>query len=327
MSVVAVSTAKRRRPRTAATAMVFVGGAAAAAALLSSSSCASAFAPPAPAPLSLPSANPRVAASPAATTTAARGRSPCRKTRVDLGMMSSGSLRDYGSEGGGPAAPLTSAPLTVEEERTLLSRAAEYRRIKDIEREVALRSPQSKNTFAAALPSVRAREAGYVDDVESYEIALRTGQKARDELVTRNMGLVHFVVNDILGTNAKRGGGGGGNRNGGGGSGSGARKRLNSLSRDDLLQEGAIGLSRAVDKYDPERCNGARFSTYAVYWIRAAALRCIAERDDLVRVPEHVTAAVRRMTTAASQLGLELDDGALVGAIESTHAAIGVDLG
>jgi RNA polymerase sigma factor (sigma-70 family) len=72
-----------------------------------------------------------------------------------------------------------------------------------------------------------------------------------------------------------------------------------------LVQEGAIGLARAVDKWNP--AIGGRFSTYAVYWVRAAVLRCIAERDDVVRVPDHVSRAVREINKAAVRLGINMD--------------------
>ena len=187
------------------------------------------------------------------------------------------------------------APLTAGEESMLLGRAVEYGRIRSIGRTMP------------SLPSARAREAGYGLDIDGYERALDLGQKARDALVTRNMGLVHFVVSEVLGEKIRR-------RGRGGLTGREGRRRLNSLSREDLIQEGAIGLSRAVRGYNPDASvnRGARFGTYAVYWIRASVLRCIAERDDLVRVPEHVTGAVRRAAAAASRLGLEVDGDGLV---------------
>ena len=55
------------------------------------------------------------------------------------------------------------------------------------------------------------------------------------------------------------------------------RYRFCGLDREDLLQEGAFGLSRAVERFDPER--GFRFSTYATFWIRQAALRALAEQS------------------------------------------------
>jgi len=200
-------------------------------------------------------------------------------------------------------------PLSREEELTLLSEAAEYRRLKALESEAAMRSPD----LTPPRVSVLANEAGYDDDIEDYEDAYDRGLKAREVLVTRNMGLVHYVVNEVMGTKSKAKGFTG-------------KRRLNSLSVDDLLQEGSIGLSRAVEKYVLSKSNGARFSTYAVYWIRAAVLRCIAEKDDVIRVPVGVTEAISKMTRAAGALGIELDGIGIAGAIESAHDAIGVDL-
>lgn len=158
----------------------------------------------------------------------------------------------------------------------LLRQAAELRRLNQLETELALRGQLS-------LLSVRAKAAGYGEELEAYETAKINGQRAREELVTRNMGLVHYCVTQIIHK----------------------KKHLNSLSREDLVQEGAIGLARAVDKYNPSI--GGKFSTYAVYWIRAAILRCIAERDDILRVPSHVSQAVLEINKAAKRLGMDLD--------------------
>lgn len=127
-----------------------------------------------------------------------------------------------------------------------------------------------------------ARACGFGDDLFAYQAAVENGERAREELVTSNLGLVYFCVNDICKS----------------------RPRLKSLSREDLVQEGCIGLARAIDRWNPEI--GGRFSTYAVYWVRAAILRCIAERDDFVRVPEHMSAAIRRVSRAAQSMGIEL---------------------
>jgi RNA polymerase sigma factor (sigma-70 family) len=59
-----------------------------------------------------------------------------------------------------------------------------------------------------------------------------------------------------------------------------------------------------VDRWNPEI--GGRFSTYAVYWIRASVLRCIAERDDMLRVPVHVTQSVKNIEKAARRIGIDL---------------------
>jgi RNA polymerase sigma factor (sigma-70 family) len=172
--------------------------------------------------------------------------------------------------------------LSNEEESELLRQAVEARRISQLESELVLQSP----TRELPLLSIRAKRAGYGDELVAFENARYHGQKAREDLVTRNMGLVHYCVNQVV---SKR-----------------KNNRLNSLSREDLVQEGAIGLARAVDKWNP--AIGGKFSTYSVYWVRAAVFRSIAERDDLLRVPSHVSQAVRNINKAAKRLGVDLDN-------------------
>jgi len=197
--------------------------------------------------------------------------------------------------------------LTPREETELLRRAVEYRRIHQLEKDLAL-----KHHNFLPMPGVRAEAAGYGERLDDYEEAKHRGQLARETLVTSNMGLVRYCVNQIIGKETaaelttKRGGFGGGRGGGRQSRGSGGGLPLNSLSREDLLQEGAIGLARAVDKWNPEI--GGKFSTYAVYWIRAAVLRCIAERDELVRVPSHVSQAITKINKAAKRLGWALHE-------------------
>ena len=82
---------------------------------------------------------------------------------------------------------------------------------------------------------------------------------ARAALIQGNMGLVGMVARRFMG----RG-----------------------LEREDLLQEGVIGLAAAVDRWDPER--GVRFATYAVPWIRQRLSRAVQNGGELVRRPPHV---------------------------------------
>jgi len=121
-----------------------------------------------------------------------------------------------------------------------------------------------------------------VGDVAKEERArldglVRSGERARRRLVESNLRLVISV----------------------------ARKHLNrGIPLPDLIQEGNIGLSRAVDKFDWRR--GFRFSTYAYWWIRQAITRAIADQSRVVRIPIHMSGQISRYVRAASRLAQEL---------------------
>ena len=90
------------------------------------------------------------------------------------------------------------------------------------------------------------------------------------------------------------------------------RYRGYGLPFEDLIQEGNIGLMKAVEKYDPEK--GFRFSTYATWWIRQAIQRAVADKSRTIRVPAHMGEKIRKMVRARNQLSAELgcdptDDG------------------
>jgi RNA polymerase primary sigma factor len=72
----------------------------------------------------------------------------------------------------------------------------------------------------------------------------------------------------------------------------------------DLVQEGNIGLMKAVDKFDYRM--GNKFSTYATWWIRQSITRAIADQGRTIRVPVHMVEAINRVLKAASELGKRL---------------------
>jgi len=99
------------------------------------------------------------------------------------------------------------------------------------------------------------------------------GQKARHRLIEMNLRLVISV----------------------------ARRYVNrGLPLEDLIQEGNLGLFRAVDKYDPKR--GWRFSTYAYWWIRQGVTRAIADQARTIRMPVHTGQLLNRLGEGRRQL-------------------------
>jgi RNA polymerase primary sigma factor len=86
--------------------------------------------------------------------------------------------------------------------------------------------------------------------------ARRQLQTIRQQLITANTGLVAFVA---------------------------YKHKTVNLAFEDLMQEGSIGLIRAVDRFDPNR--GIRFSTYAIFWIKQAISRLIVKQEKVVRLP------------------------------------------
>lgn len=101
-------------------------------------------------------------------------------------------------------------------------------------------------------------------------------RKAKHQLVTANIGLVHSVVKQQFGTNAKAVG----------------------ITMEELVQEGSIGLLRAAELYNPDR--GVRFSTYAVTWIKGILLN--SHVTDLVRVPSREKTKYNKIKKAQSDL-------------------------
>lgn len=167
--------------------------------------------------------------------------------------------------------------LTAEEE-VYLAKRIEVKKLTDATKELEKELNRTPKKAEIAEKAGFAEE--YIDDIKknAKSFTYKEGERAEKTLTQSNLRLVVSIAKKYMG----RG-----------------------LSFLDLIQEGNIGLMRAVEKFDWRR--GFKFSTYATWWIRQAITRAIADQARTIRIPVHMIETINKYKRVARQLEQDLE--------------------
>ena len=115
------------------------------------------------------------------------------------------------------------------------------------------------------------------EELDELELAIAEGQEATDILIESNLRLVVYAAKKFM---------------------------YHGMQLQDLIQEGNIGLMKAVKKFDYTR--GYKFSTYATWWIKQSITRAIADQARTIRIPVHMVETINRMVRIKRKLAQDL---------------------
>ncbi len=136
---------------------------------------------------------------------------------------------------------------------------------------------QQRCTVSELREQIRQKQQAWAEhsnlSVAELKQALHHGRRARDRMIQANLRLVVAVAK---------------------------KYQQRGMELLDLVQEGTLGLERAVEKYDPTR--GFRFSTYAYWWIRQGITRAIATQSRTIRLPVHITEKLNRIKRVQQEI-------------------------
>jgi RNA polymerase primary sigma factor len=201
-----------------------------------------------------------------------RSRSPRNGSTADAGAGRAGRARLSGGgadPGGGGADPVRTYLREIGRVSLLTA---------DLEVELARRI---EDGLAAGERIVALEESSdgplARDQLVTERLLVRRGTEAKDVLIESNLRLVVSIAK---------------------------RYRNRGMAFLDLIQEGNLGLMRAVEKFDYTR--GFKFSTYATWWIRQAITRAIADQARTIRIPVHMVEAINKVMRVQRQMAQEL---------------------